>query len=128
METAKPRYSKQRETILQVVQSTFVHPNADWIYNETRKIIPNISLGTVYRNLNQLVDTGRLIKLKDEAVVRYDGNIDHHDHFRCTTCGKWFDIKLLDRGTIQSFNEKNHFRIESVNLELEGTCESCLNS
>ncbi len=128
MEPIKQRYSKQRETILKVVQSTLVHPNADWIYQETRKIIPNISLGTVYRNLNQLVDSGRLLKLKDDAVVRYDGNIGHHDHFRCTRCGKWYDVEILDLSAIKAFSEKYNFTIDSLNLELEGTCESCLES
>ncbi len=112
--------------ILRVVQSTIVHPNADWIYNETRRIIPNISLGTVYRNLSQLVESGQILKLKDDSMVRYDGNIDHHDHFRCTECNTWYDIQLLDKTAIQSFNKAHHFRIESFNLELEGICEDCL--
>lgn len=128
MEPIKQRYSKQRETILQVVQSTLVHPNAEWVYKETRKIIPNISLGTVYRNLNQLVETGRLLKLKDDAMVRYDGNTGHHDHFRCSVCGKWYDVEFLDVEAIKAFSEKYKFQLESFNLELEGTCEACLNS
>lgn len=128
MKAIKQRYSRQRETILQVVQSTLVHPNADWIYNETRKLIPNISLGTVYRNLNQLVESGRIIKLKDEAMVRYDGNVGQHDHFRCSVCGKWYDVEIIDQSIIQSFAEKHDFRIESFNLELGGTCKTCLDS
>ncbi|MBL7025956.1 MAG: transcriptional repressor [Candidatus Marinimicrobia bacterium] len=128
MEPIKQRYSHQRETILSVVQSTLVHPTADWVYKETRKIIPNISLGTVYRNLNQLVESGRLLKLKDEAMVRYDGNTGQHDHFSCSVCGKWYDIELLDPSIFKSFAEKYDFKIESINLELEGTCKDCLDS
>ena len=128
MEPIKQRYSKQRETILQVIQSTLVHPNADWVYKETRKQIPNISLGTVYRNLNQLVESGRILKLKDEAMVRYDGNTGQHDHFRCSVCGKWYDVKMIDQSIIKSFADKHDFQIESFNLVLEGTCKSCLDS
>ena len=128
MEPIKQRYSKQRETILQVIQSTLVHPNADWVYRETRKQIPNISLGTVYRNLNQLVESGRILKLKDEAMVRYDGNTEQHDHFRCSVCGKWYDVKMIDQSIIRSFAEKHDFQIESFNLELEGICKDCLDS
>ena len=128
MEPIKQRYSKQRETILQVIQSTLVHPNADWVYRETRKQIPNISLGTVYRNLNQLVEGGRILKLKDEAMVRYDGNTGQHDHFRCSVCGKWYDVKMIDQSIIKSFADKHDFQIESFNLVLEGTCKSCLDS
>lgn len=128
MKATKQRYSRQRDTILQVIQSTRVHPTADWIYKETRKLIPNISLGTVYRNLNQLVENGHILKLKDDTMVRYDGNIDQHDHFRCTSCGKWFDIALIDQSIFNTFAKENDFRIESFNLELEGTCKSCLKS
>ena len=128
MEVIKYRYSKQRETILQVIQSTVVHPNADWIYIETKKNIPNISLGTVYRNLNQLVESGQILKLKDEAMIRYDGNIGHHDHFRCSECGKWYDIEILDPQLLETFNHKHKFEIRSVHLELEGICENCLDN
>ncbi len=128
MEPIKQRYSHQRETIFTVVKSTLVHPTADWVYKETRKVIPNISLGTVYRNLNQLVESGRILKLKDEAMVRYDGNTGQHDHFRCSVCGKWYDIELLDQSIFESFAEQHDFRIESINLELEGTCKTCLDS
>jgi len=122
----KLRYSKQRETILQVIRSTIVHPTADWVYNETRKNIPNISLGTVYRNLSQLVESGQILKLKDDAMIRYDGNTGHHDHFRCSSCGTWYDIEVLDATAIQKFNKKHKFRIEAFHLELEGVCENCL--
>jgi len=126
METIKHRYSKQRETILSVLQDTNVHPTADWIYKETRKQIPNISLGTVYRNLNQLVESGQVLKLKDDTQIRYDGNISTHDHFRCRQCGSWYDLNLLGPGIISQFNEAHGFSIESFNLELEGVCETCL--
>ena len=53
-------YSRQREAILNVISSTHTHPTADWIYNETRKIIPNLSLGTVYRNLSALKKSGEI--------------------------------------------------------------------
>lgn len=128
MEVIKQRYSKQRETILGVVRATVVHPNADWIYKETRKIIPNISLGTVYRNLSQLVENGNILKLKDDTQIRYDGNTVHHDHFRCSKCHKWYDVNFLDENALQAFNNKHKFQIESFSLELEGICENCLNT
>ena len=63
------RYSHQREVIKKVVQNTNSHPTADWVFNQTKKIIPNISLGTVYRNLKRLEEEG-------EMNTIYDGNID----------------------------------------------------
>ena len=55
-------YSKQREQILETVKSMDVHPSADDIYSHVRKELPQISLGTVYRNLNQLVEIGYKLK------------------------------------------------------------------
>ena len=60
--------------------------------------------------------------------MRYDGNTGQHDHFRCSVCGKWYDIELLDEAIFKSFAEKHDFRIEAINLELEGTCKNCLDS
>jgi len=128
METAKHRFSKQRETILEIIRDTQVHPTADWIYHETRKQIPNISLGTVYRNLHQLAESGQVLKLKDESQVRYDGNIKHHDHFRCRVCGTWYDIAVLDEQELRALSKAYQFQIDSINLELEGVCQHCLNS
>ena len=126
MENKHYRYSKQRDTILQVVRSTRVHPTADWIYQETRKHIPNISLGTVCRNLQQLTESGQILKLKDETQVRYDGNTRHHDHFRCKVCGKWFDIAVIDETELRALSNTHNFRIDAIHLELEGVCQHCL--
>ena len=57
------RYSIQKETIKKIVLNTHTHPTADWIYNESKKFIPRISLGTVYRNLKHLESEG-IIKRK----------------------------------------------------------------
>lgn len=111
---------------MNVVQGTKTHPSADWIYKRTREIIPHISLGTVYRNLSQLEESGQIAVLKDKTRVRYDGNVGDHDHFLCTTCRTWYDVDLLDTNMISAFSEKNKFMIHSISLELEGTCEACL--
>ena len=127
MMKTKQRYSEQRNTVYSIVKETMTHPNAEWIYAETRKIIPNISLGTVYRNLNQLVENGQISMIKDKTLIRYDGNTSDHDHFRCTECGVWYDVDILDTATIDSFTKSTNFKISTINLELEGTCEFCLN-
>lgn len=127
-EPMKQRYSKHRETIMQIVANSPIHPNADWIYKETRKTIPNISLGTIYRNLNQLVKCGQIIKLKDDTMIRYDGNTDKHGHFKCRLCGTWHDIDIVDPLLLKKFFGDHNFIVESVSLELEGTCQSCLKS
>lgn len=82
------RKSIQRDTILKAVMSTKSHPDAEWIYEEVKKEIPKISLGTVYRDLNSLAKAGEILKLEIAgATSRYDGNTESHCHFRCKNCG-----------------------------------------
>lgn len=88
------RYSRQREEILKIVMGTKTHPTADWVYEEARRSIPNISLGTVYRNLNLLADEGVIMRIVlDDGKVRFDGNSDDHHHFICNDSGKVYDIE-----------------------------------
>ena len=88
------RYSKQRLTVLETLQGTDSHPTADWIYHKVRVAMPNISLGTVYRNLDQMADNGTIRRIYDHGHIRYDGNIERHDHLRCLGCGQIFDIDI----------------------------------
>ena len=90
------RYSHQREGIKKIVQSTNCHPTADWIFNQTKIIIPNISLGTVYRNLKRLEEEGEINTIYDGNIARYDWNKDPHDHLKCKVCGDLIDVQLFD--------------------------------
>ena len=73
------RMTKQRKLILDVLRSTKSHPTADWIYEKVRQEIPNISLGTIYRNLNILRDMGEIMELDyGSKYSRFDGNAENH--------------------------------------------------
>ena len=86
--------SRQREAILEVIQNTKCHPSADWVYSEVRKLIPNISLGTVYRNLSMLSEDGTIQKLHiGTSIEHFDGNPKPHYHVLCTMCGRIDDIE-----------------------------------
>lgn len=86
--------SRQREAILAAVQSTKCHPTADWVYAEVRKDIPNISLGTVYRNLSMLAENGMIQRLNiGTTVEHFDGNPEIHYHVCCDVCGRIDDIE-----------------------------------
>lgn len=122
------RMTKQRQTILNVLRSTTSHPTADWIYEEVRKQIPNISLGTVYRNLSILKEMGEVMELDfGSTFSRYDGNPKNHYHFSCSQCGRVYDVNLdllasLDEEASQATGHKiNHHR-----LEFYGVCKQCL--
>ncbi|NTW50018.1 MAG: transcriptional repressor [Chlorobiales bacterium] len=95
------RYSRQREEILKIVAGTKTHPTADWVYEEARRAIPNISLGTVYRNLNLLADEGVISRIiLDDGKVRFDGNSEEHHHFICNDTGKVYDIQSSFSGEL----------------------------
>ncbi|MFQ6613564.1 MAG: transcriptional repressor [Fidelibacterota bacterium] len=119
------RKSRQRNEILRIVQHTTTHPTADWVYDRARTVFPNISLGTVYRNLNQLVDAGLVKSIKDRTVVRYDGNTEPHDHFKCDQCLRIYDLRIMDDSFLKKVNQSQPFRITWFHLELHGICPAC---
>ncbi len=89
------KYSRQREAIKEYLMNTKEHPTADTVYMNIRETYPNISLGTVYRNLNLLVEQGEIQKLNcQDGCDRFDGNTKQHYHFLCRDCGKVFDIEM----------------------------------
>ena len=91
------KYSRQRETIKEYLANTKDHPSADMVYAHLRQTIPNISLGTVYRNLNLLVSQGEAVKLSfGNGPDRFDGNITPHYHFVCTECGYIDDLEISE--------------------------------
>ena len=85
------RYSRQREQIYQAVCGTPEHPTAEMVYEQLKPEMPRLSLGTVYRNLRQLVQEGRLRQM-DGPVVRFDSKTELHSHARCVSCGTVVDL------------------------------------
>ena len=86
------KHSRQREAIYNYLISTHEHPSAEVVYEFVRKEFPNISLGTVYRNLSFLVDNGQAVKVPcSDGTVHFDGNLMPHYHFQCTKCGRILD-------------------------------------
>ena len=87
------KYSRQRESIKEFLRSRTDHPTADTVYENLRQIYPNISLGTVYRNLSLLSDIGEIRKLTNfGSADRYDGRVAPHSHFMCTRCNRVIDM------------------------------------
>jgi Fe2+ or Zn2+ uptake regulation protein len=122
--------TKQREAILRVLRTTVSHPTADWIYEEVRKEIPNISLGTVYRNLKQLRESGEILEIDLSGTFsRFDGNPDNHYHFRCEKCGRIFDVdEPVNKELDERVAQKTGFKISYHRLEFRGLCKECQKS
>ena len=119
------RNTRQKSLILNIVNNSYSHPTAYMVHDECTKVIPNISLGTVYRNLNTLVEIGKLQKIETHnGITRYD-KILSHDHFICLECGNVYDLK---RSNI-SYNEViDGNKICACKISYEGICRDCLNN
>lgn len=92
---AGTKFSRQREAILDYLMSTTAHPTADVVYANVKIKYPNVSLGTVYRNLNLLAEEGEILRLScGDGSDRFDGNPKPHYHFLCNSCKQVSDLKM----------------------------------
>ncbi len=92
---ATMKRSRQRDAIVDFLKTRKDHPTADMVYMNLRKQMPNLSLGTVYRNLSLLADQGQILRLScDGKVDRFDGFTHPHYHFMCIECGAVSDVEL----------------------------------
>lgn len=121
------RLTKQRQAVLEVLQETKSHPDANWIYQEVRKIIPEVSLGTIYRTLGILREAGLILELDyGSSLSRYNGNVAHHYHVTCTKCGRITDIDLLALTELErQAKGETDFAITGHRLEFYGLCPDC---
>ena len=123
----KRRESKQREAILDILCNTDTHPTADWIYEEVRKVMPHISKGTVYRNLNILLEDRKISVLNPKGCIcRYEGNLEDHYHFRCQECGRVYDLDQPVRYELnEQVSKSTGFEVFYHQLEFTGVCRQC---
>lgn len=122
------KYSRQREAIKEFLMTRTDHPTADVVYSNVRKEFPNISLGTVYRNLTLLADIGEIQKLNmGDGADHFDAKIIPHYHFVCTQCGSVIDLDMEDLIQIDE-DAGIHFsgRIDGHVTYFYGKCETCL--
>ena len=121
------RKSKQKEAILRAVKSTTSHPAADWVYERVREEIPNISLGTVYRDLKLLKQEGEVSEVDlADTLSRFDGNTQNHYHFKCEQCAHIFDVdEPVDEEINKRIAQKMGFKISHHQLVFYGLCQEC---
>ena len=123
------RYSKKREAILNAIRSTTCHPSAEWIYQTLKPTHPDLSLGTVYRNLVFFQQQGQV---QSVGVVngqeRFDGNTAPHSHFVCTNCGAVIDLHSikLDSSLTRDVSEQYGLAVECHELTFYGRCQTCM--
>ena len=126
MEKSTGRKTRQLEVVWDEVADDNSHPTADQIYKRVRSHIPNISLGTVYRDLHKLVAEGKLQVLTLGRTQHFDPLLDSHQHFICETCGRVYDI-LIGKGEeiLPASLLQGGFTVTSHRLAFFGECKSC---
>lgn len=124
-------HSRQRDVILNYLKSTTSHPTAEEVYEKIRLIEPNISLGTVYRNLKQLTENNMIQRLHmHNGIDHYDADTSMHNHLFCTHCGRVYDLnrnvseELLKNVNLAAFEGEN--KIEGFVIYFYGKCKNCL--
>lgn len=123
------RYSKKREAILKAIRGTNCHPSAEWVYQTLKPTHPDLSLGTVYRNLVFFQTHG---DIQSVGVVRgqerFDGVAAPHSHFICNCCGAVMDLDQvkLDGDMDRSVSEQYGLAVERHELTFYGRCPSCM--
>ena len=126
--TIKLSNTNQRRVIIEELKKLTCHPTADELYEIVKQKLPKISLGTVYRNLEQLSAAGLIWKLElSGSQNRFDGNVEKHFHKRCVNCGAVEDIDY------ETFADADRYLsstckvngVEGYTIEFRGLCSDC---
>ena len=122
------RMTCQRKVILEELRKVDTHPSADEVYEMVRKRLPRISLGTVYRNLEILSESGEIQKLELGCnLKRFDGIAENHYHIRCTHCDRLVDAPAdFDVAINHDIKNAIEYKIIGHKLEFIGICPDCL--
>ena len=119
---------KKRNAILSCLRGTDVHPSAEWVFTQLKAEYPDLSLGTVYRNLNRFREQGEIISVGTvRGVERFDGNTLPHVHFICNDCGAVLDLaevkvpEELSSAAARSVGGQ----VSSCQLSFTGICKNC---
>ncbi len=123
--------SPKRDAMLRLLRGTDCHPSAEWLYRRLREEYPGVSLGTVYRNLNQLAELGLVRSVGTvHNQERYDARMDAHDHFVCNRCGVILDLPghWPAEEYVNAVGEQCGFTAESHEFIIRGLCEDCKKS
>ena len=128
-EEKQKRMTKQKRVVYEVLSSTKSHPTADWIYQQARREVPDISLGTIYRNLQVLLMEHRICELNyGKGQSRFDANPMPHYHFVCEQCGQVIDFPEAGPPISSQLLAQAPGQVHTYRLECYGVCSKCLES
>ena len=122
------KHFRKRDAILSCLRQPTEHPSADWVYAKLKPEIPDLALGTVYRNLTLFKDQGLIASLGTVGgVERFDGNVTPHVHFICTACHRVTDLSQIQvpEELNASASRASGGQVESCQLTFRGRCAGC---
>jgi len=121
------RRSRQRDRILTLLRSTDSHPTANWLYARLRKEFPDLSMGTVYRNIGILVEQGLISRIAFGSTFdRLDAKVAPHYHFICEQCGAIHDLDVApNKDILGRISPPKGFEVRRHEIELYGLCAKC---
>jgi len=121
------KITPQRRLILEALNDADRHLSADEVAAQVKKIEPSISLATIYRNLNMLVDIHLVSRLDlHEGPVRYELNRGHNHHLVCLGCGLAVKLDVCPmQGEVQKIIDQEGFQVDSHHFEITGYCRDC---
>lgn len=127
LEAAGAHLTRQREAVFEYLGQVEHHPTAEEVYLAVKRKLPKISLATVYKNLEALVNCGAISRLTyGDAASRYDIRTDHHYHTRCLECGRIWDLDAGEGSELlKQIKPQAGFAVEDYRLELVGRCRDC---
>ena len=121
------KLTPQRFAVLDYLISTLEHPTAEQIHRDLNRRFPRASRATVYNTLIALCDAGLVREIyMDEAVARYDANVEPHHHFVCRVCGQLEDVPLSAVGTPSRYDLQAGYRVENYEVVMRGVCATCV--
>lgn len=122
------KHFRKRDAILNCLRSTTEHPSAEWIYMQLKPEYPDISLGTVYRNLALFKEQGLIVSIGTvNGVERFDGSAAPHVHYICSGCGRVLDLPEIEvpEALSSTAARTSGGRVDSCQLTFTGLCGNC---
>jgi Fe2+ or Zn2+ uptake regulation protein len=126
----KKRNTIQKQLVLDVVKQSCSHPAAEEVYDLIRKKYPDISMATVYRNLNQLSEEGLIRKIQvPDSADRFDKTLSAHYHIYCSVCLCFTDVNMDYLDNIdKNVRDATGYDITGHDIVFKGVCPKCKNN
>ena len=120
------KHSKKRDAILNCIRDTTCHPTAEWVYQQLKPDFPDLSLGTVYRNIAMFKEEGVIQSIGVvNGLERFDYTTEPHTHFICAECGKVVDLEHVVLPAAVLEDAVTDGTITSYQLLFTGVCSQC---